>query len=171
MGMGNKIAFLCAPVVNIGLVVWKMIDGTVKYPFQSDHDPKDVFASWFVTLALVNVMTLLLYWQLIRSLELMVCDQLADLDEEQEIKEPTEKEKQMVEYDFRGYRNEIDIYGRQIRSNFYRVPGTGPYRLGKNISVRCDLYSMLFVTCMRPEYVWHFKNEAEIAEIAIKEYV
>ena len=30
---------------------------------------------------------------------------------------------------------------------------------------------MLFVTCMRPEYVWHFKNEAEIAEIAIKEYI
>ena len=30
---------------------------------------------------------------------------------------------------------------------------------------------MLFVTCLRPEYVWFYKNEAEILTLAQKEWL
>ena len=43
---------------------------------------EQVFSSWFVTIGLLNVSTLIVYLGLIRGLEGMICEGLNEMDEE-----------------------------------------------------------------------------------------
>ena len=45
-----------------------------------------------------------------------------------------------------------------------RVSGSGPLRLGEDMEIRPDLYSMLFVSCIHPEYVQHYEEIAQVKE-------
>ena len=37
-----------------------------------------------------------------------------------------------------------------------RFGGSGPYRIGKKMRIRADLFSMLFVTTLHAEYILHY---------------
>ena len=52
----------------------------------------------------------------------------------------------------------------------YRDTGFGPFRIDEPIEggFRVDLYSMIFVTCLRPAYVLHYKQEIEEKEKLIE---
>ena len=45
-----------------------------------------------------------------------------------------------------------------------RVSGSGPLRIGEDMEIRPDLYSMLFVSCLHAEYVRHFEEQAETSD-------
>ena len=40
--------------------------------------------------------------------------------------------------------------------DIYRYPGSGLVRIGEGMETRCDLYSMLFVSALRPEYIAYY---------------
>ena len=63
----------------------------------------------------------------------------------------------MYHYDYRGANG----------AKYFRSAGAGPYRINKSIKVRLDMYSMLFVASMHPEYIYHFKTRAEKRQGAI----
>ena len=54
---------------------------------------------------------------------------------------------------------------------YKRECGAGPYRIGKNIKLRDDLYSMLFATSIRAEYVFHYWKKKTLKEDAINDIV
>ena len=55
-----------------------------------------------------------------------------------------------------------------------RRPGSGPLRIGECMEINSDLYSMLFVSALRPEYVYYYDKETKkrnmAAEKLLREY-
>ena len=67
-----------------------------------------------------------------------------------------------------------DSDGKYSYSNRTREPGSGKLRIGEQIKVRDDLYSMLFVSTLHAEYILQCEREHEADEAAktklLKEY-
>ena len=40
----------------------------------------------------------------------------------------------------------------------YREAGTGPCRLGSSIEIGDDVYSMLFASCIRYDYIYYYRD-------------
>ena len=52
-----------------------------------------------------------------------------------------------------------------------RATGAGPYRLGKSIDLRDDLYSMIFASCVHAEYIQAADEEKEEKEKLMDEII
>ena len=45
--------------------------------------------------------------------------------------------------------------GDYVYASIKREAGSGPVRINERMSIRDDLYSLLFVTTLHAEYIWH----------------
>ena len=165
-----KLCFVVLPILTIVVVVWQTIVGTIALPFRETQQTEDVFAVWPIFCALINVFVLIYYFTFIlEEIVQAIAEEPQDNDEDQKKEETAGEDQEKEEtagedptrfhYDFRGKNGE----------KYYRDPGTGPYRIGRTIKVRPDLYSMLFVSSMRPEYIFHIKCLEEKKQASLLE--
>ena len=65
-----------------------------------------------------------------------------------------------------------DIENEHTRQ--YRMPGTGPHRIGTNLEIREDMYSKLFLASLHAEYIFDMRkaeeDDANLADEIIEEY-
>ena len=162
----TKINFVLIPILTIGLTVWKALNGTIHVHLETREDIDDVFTVWPIACSLTNLFVMIYYLWIIRPyFEPAICGSFENLtddieEEEEEIKAEEDegpKDLSRFHYDYRG------VHGEK----YFRRAGDGPYRINKTIKVRLDMYSMLFVTSMRAEYIYHFKTKEENRQKAI----
>ena len=156
--LNMKILFIVLPLVYIGLFTWKTVDGTIF------SDKNKIFASWFGAYAILSLFTIIAYFFIIKDLEATIGESLGEMDEQ---KAKEEEDKEEIEQKLK--RQNTYGYRGQSGSEYFREPGAGPLRISshkternKAIKIRNDLYSMLFVTSMRPEYIWHWKHRSDV---------
>lgn len=54
-------------------------------------------------------------------------------------------------------KKEMENKGAYSYTNRKRDSGAGPVRIGESMSIRGDLYSMLFTTCLHAEYIYYYE--------------
>ena len=161
------------PVATIGVTAWRVYDGTVDITLVKE-DTAGTFAVWPILCSIISLLVLVFYVGfLLPEIEGSICEQFVEEDEEEggeeneagkegeEGEEGEEGDKEpnpsRYYYDYRGENGE----------KYFREAGSGPYRIGKPITTRLDIYSMLFVSSVRPEYIHHFKTKEEKRQEAI----
>ena len=66
-----------------------------------------------------------------------------------------------------------DIENEHTRQ--YRMPGSGPHRIGTNLEIREDMYSRLFLSSLHAEYIFDMRkaeeDDADLADEIIEEHI
>ena len=144
------IGLIVVPLANISYFAY--------HAFLGDLMSEDnLIRPWCMTYAVMGVCELGAYF-LIGRLILMILESTFDAAVESERIKLEKLEDDMLEED-EGV-GEAKWYGHDIES---RDIGNGPYRIGEPLKgkVNNDLYSMIFVSCFRSEYVLELKRKED----------
>ena len=61
-------------------------------------------------------------------------------------------------------KDEEEGQGMYTYKEINRETGSGPVRIGESMAIRPDLYSMLFVSSLHAEYIFHYTTAGEVKE-------